>query len=173
MNNVIPSGATLGRLHMRNHAGVATTFTAYLDSGSWVATPLGASGLTDDVPEAARVDFSRVQLDGRYRIVGWKSDFEPEVRAGYYLAVQGKRNRWHVREDSISDSKQALAQYVSRVAGCLVPELTRVLKDGKDVAEMKHDILGTGRKGIRYFDNVEGEQWAWIADRSEAICLRP
>ena len=86
-------------------------------------------------------------------------------------------------EQLIGGTKRELAEAVSRVAG-LMPDNARIrdTETGQIIGTWRYGYwpgdeistrCGSNRSVLQFHDNRVGQEWLWIADRSEAICLRP
>ena len=155
---------------VRNHAGTPTMYRAVRPAGGevWYATPLSPWSMDAEVSQPAdKIDFSFCKMEGMHRLIGWLADSLPMRREGYSLCVE-YRNKWHHRTAAHA-TREGLAQEVCKIAGLFAPGHAKVYQSGKHVGDL---VEKDGRKCLRYHDNVEGNQWLWIADRSEAKRIR-
>lgn len=76
------------------------------------------------------------------------------------------------------NTKQELAQTAANRAGLIPDNAIIIDADGKQVGQwIPTDTHGyvspklMGRAGLQFRDNRPGQEYLWIADRSEAVCV--
>lgn len=71
-------------------------------------------------------------------------------------------------------TRRGLAESVTTQAALIPDDAIIIDGSGKQIGSWfyRHNFLPDGRSGLVYWDNVPGAEYAWIADRGDAICVQ-